>query len=282
MLRMITRLSLLLFAASFLVTSCTEDLGGGLDISPSASLITESPFVGSTVTVGAGETFQVKLRAIAGSSQLRSLTVTEDGVKVPVGRLAFAHTSGAANPLLTAGTDKDGFTWEITVTAHEGAATKTYRFEVADEVAQTSTATVEVTTTSGPLSISFVKEAPYFWENANLEPGSRFEVRVQASRGPALLKSVVVLENDTAITDLTRIRKSGTDFTANPLALTGDETKSIDWVISIKSQNGGSSTYAIEVEDQQGNKERVSLDISTGTLVTTLTGKLLLNAAGPT
>lgn len=139
-------LSTLLFT-----TACTDDTtgtGGTNDVAPSASLLATSGYISANSEVEAGATFKVQLKLLAGSSQLQSVTILEEGVKLATSR--FSINGGAIisnNPFLLVGTAKDGATYEIAIKAHDGSkVTKRYTFEVTDEKQRTSQVAVDLTT----------------------------------------------------------------------------------------------------------------------------------------
>ncbi len=272
-----------LFFAVFIFTACEEGTTTtpGTD-PPIVQFESGTDVITANASLSPSETFKVKISAIAGDSDLRSLTVYEDGTKVALDRVTFDH-AGSANPLLVTDSDKSGFTWTVTVEAHEDGSTRTYEFVIADEASQSASLTLDITVIAGPLSIAFVEEAPYFWEDAQVDPGATFTVKIIASRGTDPLASLAVLENDAAIPDLARIKFNGSEFIENPLTLIDDEKTGIEWEVSVVAHtDGGTKKYTFEVADESGKTESVFFNVSTGIAVDSVfTAKLLKNQGGP-
>lgn len=147
---------LALLTGLLFTTSCTEDgtvdPGGGSDIPPLMSLVSEIDFVSSDAEVEAGSTFGVKLRLQTGTNTLRSLKITEDNTTLPTNR--FTINGGAItanNPFLITGASKSGATYEIDIKVHDGfEVTKTYTFEVTDDNSLTDAVSLEITTSKQP------------------------------------------------------------------------------------------------------------------------------------
>jgi len=107
--------------------------------------------ISSDVTLPNQTNFKVELAATKGGSPLNSLTVFEDDVAVDASRIRFgvdnditAATTATSNPIGLIDGEKDGFNWFVWVNSHD-SGTKTYRYEVADEAANTETLSIAVT-----------------------------------------------------------------------------------------------------------------------------------------
>lgn len=144
-------LGFVLLGTLLFTTACSEDTtgtGGTNDVSPSASLVAGTGFISANSEVEPGATFKVQLKLLSGSSQLQTVTILEEGIKLAITR--FSINNGAItsnNPFLVVGTLKDGGTYEIAIKAHDGSkVTKRYTFEVADEKQRTSQVAVDLTT----------------------------------------------------------------------------------------------------------------------------------------
>lgn len=114
-------------------------------------------------------------------------------------------------------------------------------------------------------------------------------IAIRATAGTEDLESLTVLEDGVQV-DADRLYfrdlNTGSDVTVqNPILLLGYENEAL-WEIGIDPQDDYSTkTYTVQIEDAGGNTASVSIDITTfdpGTPIeNTLTGKLLLNQAGP-
>lgn len=92
----------------------------------------------------------VALNALAGTGDLESLSIQEDGVKVPTNRLTFRDLDANSavlvqNPILLIGYEAS-FLWEIGIDPQDDYSTKTYTFEVTDTEGNTATASIDITT----------------------------------------------------------------------------------------------------------------------------------------
>jgi len=134
----------------FSACSPEEDGGGDNDVAPQATLVAESGLISDNAEVAPGTTFVVKLRTTPGTSQIKTVTVLEDGVKLPFDRFTIKEggtTITTNNPFLVLGTSKGGSIYELAIKAHTGInITKKYTFEVADDNGRTDEVAVNITT----------------------------------------------------------------------------------------------------------------------------------------
>ena len=275
----------LLLALIIFVPSCTDDIiPDPVVIAPSVNLVQEDPYLYSDATVAAGAWFELKVSVSKNDNFLRTISVLEDGVKISdyTTRLMYNGNPFEANPKLLSDLEKEGFEWVIAIKAHEDSdVTKKYEIEITDDAQESSTTAINITTQSIPPSLSFVEEAPYWWENVSLEAGSSFEVKIDGQAGSSGLASIAVYEDDVIIDDLTRLRHDEVLFTENPQPLDTLGQAQVSWVIRIKAHDGfGKKTYKVVLMDQAGNTDFREIDVEVGTAVTALSGKLLLNSAG--
>lgn len=114
-------------------------------------------------------------------------------------------------------------------------------------------------------------------------------IAIRGTAGTEDLESLTVLEDGVKVDGgrlYFRDLNTNSDVTVqNPILLIGYPNEVL-WEIGIDPQDDFSTkTYTVEIEDAGGNKASVSIDITTfdpGTPIeNTLTGKLLLNQAGP-
>jgi len=276
----------LLFMAISLFTSCEPDILEPTVENPSINFVIEEPYVSGSATVATGAWFEVKVDVNKGSEFLRTVTVYEDDIKISdyTARLTYNGTTFEANPKLLTDLEKEGFQWVIGIKAHEeGDMTKTYKVEITDEGRNFQSTEVAISTESVPPSFSFVQEAPYFWGDITITEGARFKIKLKSEAGSSPIKTIAVLEDDVAITDLARIRYKDVDFTANPLDVPVEDQNGVEAEISIKAHEVfGTKVYKIMVTDEAQNTAMVEFNVSTGTAVTSMEGKLLLNAGGGT
>jgi hypothetical protein len=132
---------------AFVGVSCTEDPID--EVPPSITLIDDAGFITTSATIEAGSTFKVKVSCAADESPLNAFTVYEDGTQVDLSRVSVDGNPVAANPILLFDTEKNEFTWEVEVVAHDDASLRIYEFEVAAESGEKASKSVDITTTVG-------------------------------------------------------------------------------------------------------------------------------------
>ncbi len=140
--------TLLAFFAIFL-TSCEEDpivTGNPLDTPPTISFLEAEGFLTKDAELEVGDAFSVSVEMLAGTQNLSSLTIYEDGVKLDPARITIAGVDLANNPQLII--NKTGQTFDITIAtdpAVEGERFYSYAFEVEDEGKLTDVVSLGIT-----------------------------------------------------------------------------------------------------------------------------------------
>ncbi len=152
------------------------------------------------------------------------------------------------------------------------------------------TSCTEDTTTGGgggtpiPPLASLVAETDFISSNAEVDAGAIFKVKLRLQTGSSDLKSVKILEDGVNLAT-TRFSVNGGAITSNnPLLITGTSKTGATYEIAIEAHDGFKVTkrYTFEVTDDNNLTDAVFVDITTkGEQVSVLTGKLLLNQAGP-
>lgn len=142
-------------AAIFLNTGCTED--DPIVVDPSLSLTSDDPtgvrgpFPTDNFSTSDLNGFAyIAVNALAGTNDLETLTVLEDGANVPADRLSFrdldANTAVLAqNPILLIGYESK-LLWEIGINPQDDYSTKTYTIEVTDTDGNTVSVSIDITT----------------------------------------------------------------------------------------------------------------------------------------
>ncbi len=269
--------------AVFLMPSCLEDetggggTGGGGATGPSTSLLADTDVLSEDATVDAGAAFSVRLQALAGEGDLTSLTIYEDGFQIDPSRIVSIETVDVPNnPQVVTGDAVGGFTWTITLTAH-AEGTLGYEFEVTDANAITSSASINITVASEPLTISF--------DNGDgavtgVGPGL-FAFPITAGGGANGLASIAVYEDGTLISDLSRLRYKDTavQFDSNPQPFPAEDQAGFMGTIYVSLINGA-HTLTFEVTDGSGTTVSADKTYNAGTPVSEIIG-VLLNAGGP-
>lgn len=147
-------LGLVLTALFF--TSCDPEEPMTNPLGPDIQFVSDPAVFSSDFAIEIGESFTVRVRLSTGDNKLNTLEITEGGSKLETGR--FTVNAGAVtsnNPLLIFGTDKDGVTYDVTIspsTTQAAGDIATYAFTVADEGALTDVVDIVATfeDNSGP------------------------------------------------------------------------------------------------------------------------------------
>jgi hypothetical protein len=268
--------------------SCTKETP--LDpVAPTIELISGTGYVSSDTELTAGQTFTVRLRAEAGSDNLQSLGIYENDVLITPDRIKIngASISGQAIPIT--GGDVSGFTWDIAIVAHSVEDIRDYRFTI-QAGSGSSPRSVVIAVSTIPQTVfdlTLRSGTGCFSSDATVDPQTLIKICPMGTRGSAgALQSLMVLEDNVAITDLSRLRFGivSNNFSANPMTLPSQMASAIDTVVYIKVHSSGTKQYTIVLTDAAGNTKTQSLNISItpqGTPIASLSG-VLKNSAGPT
>lgn len=130
-------------------------------------------------------------------------------------------------------------------------------------------------------------EAGFLDGNADVVAGETFKVKVTLTPGDKKLQSVTIYEDDVKLNTSFFTIDGGSLTSNNPFLIVGSSQDGVTYTFEISSANtvGQVRTYEIEVADEAGLKDAVSLTITTVAPASTpieksLTG-VLLNASGP-
>ncbi len=133
----------------------------------------------------------------------------------------------------------------------------------------------------------FVTEAGFLDANADVVAGETFKIKVSLLTGDNKLQSVTIYEDDVKLGTSFFTINGGALTSNNPFLIVGADKDGVTYEFEISSVNtvGAVRTYEVEVADENGLKDAVSLTITSKAPPTTpiersLTG-VLLNQAGP-
>ena len=268
--------------------ACVEDpidpgTGGLFTTPPELAIVDEAGFVAFDETVSPNTDFNVKITATQGDSPLNVFYLQEDGIEIPSERFLVDGQLSGANPKLVVDADKTGFTWELTIRAHE-TGTSNYRFIVEDEAGETSSMSLNISTDGGTPPLVEIGGSGSF---PDVEPGALVSIPLTVGAGTFNLASITVLENGEPIADFSNrlfYDDLSNAFTSNPYPIPAEDINGLSRTIFIRAgEDAGTSTYTIQLADDAGNITESSFDVTTGvagTAITLLQG-VLLNAAGP-
>lgn len=140
----------LFLAIAALFSSCTDDGTG--TAGPTVDLGVGANYVTGDVEVVPGAVIQVNIKASKGDSDLKVLTIKEDGSNVSLDRITIGGVAANANPTLLFGGDKTSFDYVVGVLVHGTLDAKTYSFEVQDENGSVATRSFKVTVAGTPVT----------------------------------------------------------------------------------------------------------------------------------
>jgi len=261
------RILFLLLVGVGMLTSCGDD-----PISGEGGPVLSVDYTG-TGELAAGSTFNVILTATMEDVEMNSITISEDGVKMDVGneRIKLDGALLSGNPVLLFGTDRESFTYAISIEAQNGASTNTYSFLVTDADGVSSEKTLDITTLAEPLTVEYLGS-----EVKSGAPDALISANIVATKGGTDLSSIEVFVDGVSMdaTDLPQ-------FDTNPYFLTGDDLEGFDTNVEIRlPATAGLYSYVVRVTDVAGFEADGSFQVAVGTVITLLEG-VLYNRSGP-
>ena len=141
--------------AIFLNTGCTEDptplIDPTIEFTSDDPTGTNGPYPTTNFSTSDLNGYSyVAVNALAGTNDLESLTVLEDGSNVPAARLRFRDLDTdtdvtVQNPILLIGYESS-LLWEIGIDPQDDYSTKTYTIEVTDTEGNTASVSIDITT----------------------------------------------------------------------------------------------------------------------------------------
>lgn len=268
----------MLVAATFMITSCADDLGdgtggGGGTTNPLALSISNT----SDVSVALGGSFSVNLVATAGDDALRDIEVFEDGVSIAeFTRISYNGEVAAANPRLLFNDEKTNFDYNIEVVAHAEVGTRSYTFVVTDEAGASESRGVEITTTGIPPALALNGSS-----TLTLDAGGLTNVSLSAVKGSGSIVSIGVAI-DGVVDNFDDLAFAGVDCTSNPHLIGGDLAEGFDAIpLTFRAPaEDGSYVYTITLTDEFGLESNVSFTVLIESLLEAYNG-VLFNAGGP-
>lgn len=275
-------------------TSCDPDDGtgggGGFILGPTVELKSGVDLISSDATVDPGAIFKVNVSVSKGDNDMTTFTVLEDGIAIDASRLNYNSTGAGSlsNPYSLMTAEASFFDTNIEITA-QSSGDVTYTFRMSDSSGESDETSITISVASNPLTLALEAANGGISADATLPSQGNFKIELVATKGGSPLNSLTVLEDGVEV-DASRL-KFGTenditlaaDLPSNPLDLINDEKDGFDWFLWVDSHADGTKAYTFRVADETSASEEVTLNISIaiGTPVAELSGKLLLNSAGP-
>lgn len=272
------RFLFMLAAATFMITSCGEDIGGdtgGGTTNPTTMSLTAV----SDVTVALGDTFIVNINAIAGDNALNTHEVFEDGVSIAdFSRIFYNGEVAVANPVLLLGDSKTSIDVDVAVAAHSAVGTRNYTFTVTDDGGFSESRSIDITTVGTPPALTLNGST-----TIDEMPSSLRGVNLTAVKGSGDISSISVAI-DGVLADIADLEFDNVDFTSNPELLIGDNVNGFDMkTLSFRTPSeDGTYVYTIAVTDEFGQESTTTftVNVTSATPLDVING-VLFNAEGP-
>lgn len=259
--RIFSRLAVVLSALTFVLftTGCGTDTpgGGGVTLPPVVTLNSGTDLISFNQERSlTNPTFVVSVSGEDGDAPLRDLAILENGTVIPAGQLNFISGETANNPILTAGTDAGGFTYQIEITpSNTAAGDVTFAFRLTDTDGEVANTTVTITYTVTRPVIDLLVEDGFVSGDATVTNiGTSFAVKVLLDDTADSLASLTILENSTLV-PTSQLTFNNGDFTAmNPLILIPEEGVGVTYTIVVNPDvtTLETRTYTFQVADVNG------------------------------
>ena len=274
------RILFMIAAASFMLVSCGEDgLGGGGVDGGGKTPLSLSVTSLSETTVAIGEAFTVNLIAELGDDSLRTIQVFEDDLTIAdFSRISYGGDPAASNPVLLLGESKGSVDVDVSVIAHTEVGTRTYTFTVTDDLGDSESRSIEITTVGTPPALTL--NGP---TTLDLDPSTLNNISLTGVRGSGAISSIGVAI-DGSMDSFDDLAFAGVDFTSNPQLIGGDLAEGFDATpLTFRAPAmDGSYVYTITVTDEFGLESNVefTVNVVAATPLEVLNG-VLFNAGGP-
>jgi len=186
------RILFMIAAASFMLVSCGEDgLGGGGVDGGGKTPLSLSVTSLSETTVAIGEAFTVNLIAELGDDSLRTIQVFEDDLTIAdFSRISYGGDPAASNPVLLLGESKGSVDVDVSVIAHTEVGTRTYTFTVTDDLGDSESRSIEITTVGTPPALTL--NGP---TTLDLDPSTLNNISLTGVRGSGAILLPLRLEH---------------------------------------------------------------------------------------
>lgn len=269
------RFLFMLMAASLVITSCGDDIGGGTDATPTSMTMTTL----SDVTVAVGDSLTVNIVATAGDNEMNTIEVFEDGVSIDdFTRITYNDDPAAANPILLQQMSRSDIDVDVDVAAHTEVGTRTYTFTITDAAGLAESRSVDITTVGTPPALTYNGPA-----TLDLDPGVLNNISLTAVKGSGSIASIGVAI-DGVMDDFDDLAFAGVDCTSNPHLIGGDLAEGFeDTPLTFRSPAmDGSYLYTITITDEFGleSSTEFTVNVESSTPLDVLNG-VLFNAGGP-
>lgn len=133
--------------------------------------------------------------------------------------------------------------------------------------------------------LQFLDESNAIIADTEVTAGAVFRVKLDVQKGDNPLESLTIREDGTLVPTARLEFNSGFTTVQNPYLVTGTDVDGFEIIIDIEAHSDGVRTYSFIAEDQAGETDEISIDITIGAsgepIDDTFTMILLNNADGP-
>lgn len=133
--------------------------------------------------------------------------------------------------------------------------------------------------------LQFLDESNAIITDMEVTAGAVFRVKLDVQKGDNPLESLTIREDGTLVPTARLEFNSGFTTVQNPYLVTGTDVDGFEIIIDIEAHSDGVRTYSFIAEDQAGETDEISIDITIGAsgepIDDTFTMILLNNADGP-
>jgi len=214
-------LSVLLLSVAITTTSCDPDENDPTpqNTPPLVSLTAQPPI---DTTLSAQITVSISVEK--GDNPIKTITVQEDGVNLDLSRVSVGGIG--ANPLLVAGDDVNGLSWDLLITLSDQCGSYSYSIIATDDAGLTNETSFFVSLESEVApTVSFNTTPPVGVGMIN----QIINLDVNGVVGDQPLSTITILENGSTV-DPSRVEYI-TDVFANPIFLEGTDVDAFDGII---------------------------------------------------
>ncbi len=251
--------------AGFMLASCGEDLDPVV-------AVTGAP----TAAVNAGETVNLTIKGTKGSAQLKTLQFLQDGQVIDASRLSGDVASGTH---LITGADKDGFTYNVGIKVHDNGSAS-YEVVLTDDNGNTDNESFTVEVIAEDLKLEVVNGSSTI--TLGDLPPVKVMFTLKASGGSTLTTLAVTDGNGNSVSvDDLYWGESSTNFSDNPMTLSGDDLNGFEKSFWVRAKNPGTNNFKVTVNDDSGNSASVDLTVILGGGLKDTSGVIMWNASGP-
>lgn len=208
-----------------------------------------------------GEIFIVRIKATKGDSLLEELSIQGNNIELDADRITVNGSPVTSSTIPVLSDDRNGFTWDIGITAQDTASKVIYEFKIEDETGRTDFLDILINSKITPFAPPTIEFLGQSTDEVLAGEPVVFDFSMDAIGSP--IKTVTIFQGSELV-EPDRIKFGGEPIDSNPILLSDIDsegfTKSFE--IATDSTFGGRQGFSIEFLDSLDNKfyEEVSLN----------------------